>query len=334
MDDHEREERSTEKPSSDDHPIISSPPHPRKQQTSYLSSLRPFNGRYTPDPYLHLLLRPFPLFLHPGVLWSCLIQGTLIGFTVLIGIVLAAINLGPPLWFGEVETGYMYTGAFVGALLGFLLTGLISDPSANLLTKWNNGVYEPEFRMVMVVPQVVFGGAGIIGFGWTSADTARYGWFWPDFFFGMVVIGMVCGAVGSALYIVDAHREFFSLFSFFVSLGRVGALKKKKRERGYAGLMTLLIHITGDMSIETFTCLLVFKNIFSFALTFKGFDWIVKAGSIKDVFVAVGCVQIAVCALTVPMCKYSFRNSPLTAFSRERKRDSVYVRDIKNIPQY
>ena len=52
-------------------------------------------------------------------------------------------------------------------------------------------------------------------------------------------MGMVCGAVASALYIVDAHR---------------------------------------DMSIEGFTCLLVFKNVFSFALTFKGFEWIVEAG--------------------------------------------------------
>lgn len=59
----------------------------------------------------------------------------------------------------------------------------------------------------------------------------------------------------------------------------------------------------GDMSVEGFTCLLVFKNLFSFGLTFKGFDWIVQAGSVKDVFIAVGSVQVAVCALTIPMCE-------------------------------
>ena len=182
-------------------------PTPPLHKKSFLSSLALFNGRKTEERYLHLLLRPFPLFLHPGILWSCLIQGTLIGFTVLIGIVLAGIMLGPPLWFGEVETGYMYTGAFIGALLGFLLSGLISDSSAKILTRWNNGVYEPEFRLVLVIPQIIFGGAGIIGFGWTSDDAGRYGWFWPDFWFGCVVVGMVCGAVGSALYVVDAHRR-------------------------------------------------------------------------------------------------------------------------------
>jgi hypothetical protein len=189
-------------------PATSSKPLPSNSPPHKPTSLALFNGRYTTTPYLPLLLRPFPLFLHPGILFSCLIQGTLIGFTVLIGIVLAGIMLGPPLWFGEVETGYMYTGAFIGALLGFLLTGLVSDSSAKLLTRLNNGIYEPEFRLVLVIPQLIFGGAGIIGFGWTSGEAERYGWFWPDFFFGMVVVGMVCGAVGSALYLVDAHRKF------------------------------------------------------------------------------------------------------------------------------
>lgn len=78
---------------------------PRK--ATFLESIKPFNGRKTDERYMHLLLRPFLLFLHPGILWACLIQGTLIGFTVLIGVTLAAIMLGPPLWFGEVETGYM-----------------------------------------------------------------------------------------------------------------------------------------------------------------------------------------------------------------------------------
>lgn len=258
---------NNEKPT--DQPVLTTN---SSQKATFLQSIALFNGRKTDEGYFHLLLRPFPLFFHPGILWACLVQGTLIGFTVLIGIVLAAIMLGPPLWFGEVETGYMYTGAFIGALLGFALTGLLSDWSAKLLTRWNNGVYEPEFRMVLVIPQLILGCAGIYGFGYTSNDAKVYGWFWPDFFFALVVMGMVCGAVASALYIVDAHR---------------------------------------DMSIEGFTCLLVFKNLFAFGLTFKGFDWIVDAGrknrkeGIKNVFIAVGSVQLAICCLTLPMCKFS-----------------------------
>ena len=126
----------------------------------------------------------------------------------MIGVVLAAIFLGPPLWFDEVQTGYMYTGPFIGAVLGFLLAGLLADWSAKVLTKRNNGVFEPEMRIVLVLAQLVLGCAGLYGFGITAHDVSRYGWFWPDFFYALEVMGMVLGAVASALYIVDAHRKF------------------------------------------------------------------------------------------------------------------------------
>lgn len=58
------------------------------------------------------------------------------------------------------------------------------------------------------------------------------------------------------------------------------------------------------MSVEGFTCLLVFKNLFSFGLTFKGFDWLVEAQSTKTMFIALGSVQVAICALTIPLCTY------------------------------
>lgn len=107
----------------------------------------------------------------------------------------------------------MYTGAFIGALIGFVLCGLLSDSSARFLMRRNHGVYEPEFRLVLVIPQLVLGCAGLYGFGWMSADVGRYGWVWVDFWFGCEVAGMVCGAVASALYVVDAHREFCSSFT-------------------------------------------------------------------------------------------------------------------------
>ena len=177
-------------------------------KVSFARSVLPFNGRKTDDSLFKLILRPLPLFLHPAVLWACLIQGTLIGWTVMIGVVLAAIFLGPPLWFTEVQTGYMYTGPFVGAVLGFVLAGILADWSMNAMVKKNKGVYEPEFRIVLVVAQMVVGCAGLYGFGITAHDVKRYGWFWPDFFFALEVMGMVLGAVASALYIVDAHRKF------------------------------------------------------------------------------------------------------------------------------
>lgn len=174
---------------------------------SYLMTLRPFNGRKTDENFFKLLLRPFPLFFHPGILWACLIQGVIIGWTVFIGVVLAAIFMAPPLWFNEVQTGYLYTGAFIGSILGLIFSGLLSDSMNRVMIKLNKGVYEPEFRLLLIIFQLIFSGIGLYGFGIAAADTRRYGWLIPDVFVAFVVIGMVMGAVASALYIVDAHRK-------------------------------------------------------------------------------------------------------------------------------
>ncbi|EGD96752.1 MFS transporter [Trichophyton tonsurans CBS 112818] len=242
------------------------PEVPRK--ATFVESLALFNGRKTDESFWKLLLRPFPLFLHPSIAWACLIQGVIIGWTVFIGVVLAAIFLGPPLWFTEEQTGYLYTGAFIGSVVGLFLSGLFSDWSANLLIRANKGKYEPEFRIWLVLPQLVFSGIGLFGFGFASGNVVKYGWVIPDVFFMFVLIGMVMGAVASALYIVDAHRE---------------------------------------IAIEAFTCLLVFKNMFSFLLTYFAYNWVVLGGA-KKVFLIIGGIEVAVCLLSVPMYVFGKRN--------------------------
>ena len=89
--------------------------------------------------------------------------------------------------------------------------------------------------------------------------------------------------MASALYIVDAHRK-----SLLTRCGK-------------------LLTVQGDMSIEGFTCLLVFKNLFSFGLTYAGYQWLI-AGGVKDVFVAVASVQVGLCALTIPLYFFGKRN--------------------------
>jgi MFS family permease len=135
----------------------------------------------------------------------------MIGWTVFIGIILAAVFLGPPLFWDEVNTGYAYTGAFIGAVIGFLIAGALADWSAKFLTRKNNSVYEPEFRIILVIPQLVFGCTGLYLFGVTASRLEDYSWVLPVFAFGLEVGGMVIGAVAASLYIVDAHSKIWPI---------------------------------------------------------------------------------------------------------------------------
>jgi len=235
---------------------------------SFAQTLLPFSGRKSDESLWKLILRPFPLFFQPAILWSCLIQGTMIGWTVFIGITLASIFIGPPIFWSEVKTGYAYTGAFIGAVLGFLIAGGLADWSAKYMTRKNGGIYEPEFRILLVIPQFVFGTAGLFGFGITASRLIDFHWSVPIAFFGMQVGAMVIGAVAASLYIIDAHR---------------------------------------DIAIEAFTCILIFKNFFSFGLTFSAYDWIVKHGTYTT-FIVISSIQVGICFLSVPMYIFGKRN--------------------------
>ncbi|KAL1993049.1 hypothetical protein VTN49DRAFT_3806 [Thermomyces lanuginosus] len=233
------------------------------QRATLWQRVQLFNGRKTDEKFWKLLLRPFPLlFLHPGIVWACLIQGVMIGWTVLIGVVLGVVFLGPPLWFDEVRTGYMYVGAFIGSILGLAISGLLSDWIMKVMVKLNKGVYEPEFRIPLVFFQMLFCGIGLYGFGIVTDDITRYGWFLAEVFFAFVIMGMVLGTVASALYVVDAHRQ---------------------------------------IAVEAFTAMLVFKNIFSFILCYFAYDWFVARSGTRIPFIIIGSIQIGVCLLSIPM---------------------------------
>ncbi|KAK9371078.1 major facilitator superfamily domain-containing protein [Lipomyces kononenkoae] len=232
---------------------------PQEERETYLQSLRLFSGSKTSRPLWKIFLRPFALLLHPAVIWGCLTQGPLIAWTAMIGVVLAAVFMGPPLWYTEVNVGYMYTGAVIGALIGFVIAGVLSDFSAKWLSRHNNNIYEPEFRIVLVIPQMICGCIGIWGFGFISSDMFKYSQYLPPFFFGLETCGMILGAVAGASYITDAYR---------------------------------------DIQIEAFVAMLLFKNLFAFALTDRAYPWITTIG-VKESFIIIGAVQLAVSALTL-----------------------------------
>jgi hypothetical protein len=58
------------------------------------------------------------------------------------------------------------------------------------------------------------------------------------------------------------------------------------------------------LAIEGFTCMIIFKNLFSFGLTFKAYDWLVANGTkATPVFNPIASVQLVICLTSIPLCK-------------------------------
>jgi hypothetical protein len=51
--------------------------------------------------------------------------------------------------------------------------------------------------------------------------------------------------------------------------------------------------------------MIIFKNFFSFALTFKAYDWLVaNETNATPIFTAIGTCQLIICFSSVPLCKF------------------------------
>jgi len=97
----------------------------------FLAQMRLFTGRKSNENPIKILLRPFPLMLHPAILWGSLTQGTLIVFLVAISAVIAEIFGGPPNFFSNTKVGFFYIGPFVGGIIGFAV-GIQPSPVTNV----------------------------------------------------------------------------------------------------------------------------------------------------------------------------------------------------------
>ena len=53
--------------------------------------------------------------------------------------------------------------------------------------------------------------------------------------------------------------------------------------------------------------MMIFKNLFSFGLTYAGYHWLI-IGGVREVFIAIASVQVGICFLTVPMYVFGKRN--------------------------
>ena len=209
--------------------------HISKGWGPFWKQLRLFTGRKSNENLFKILLRPFPLMFHPAVFWGCLTQGTLIAFLVALSAVIAEIFGGPPHFFTNSKVGYFFTGPFIGGIIGFIagipisianscIAGLLSDWLCTIMTIANDRVFEPEFRIVLVIFELIAAAIGLFPFG-VSVDQ-NWSYYVSILLYGFVAFALIMGATATGTYIIDAHLAMsveaflcITLFKNFVSFG-------------------------------------------------------------------------------------------------------------------
>lgn len=176
-------------------------------QKSYVQSLKPWNGRLVKDKWLKVMTRPFILFAYPAVLWSSLVYALSVGWLIVLSESVAEVYQNHESYnFTPLQVGLVYISPFVGGVLGTAVAGKISDLIVRFMARKNDGVYEPEFRLIMAIPIAISTVIGLMGFGWSVEE--RNNWIVPTVFFGVISFGCSLGSTTSVTFVVDSYRQY------------------------------------------------------------------------------------------------------------------------------
>lgn len=174
------------------------------QKKTFVQELAVYTGVYSPDPLWKFLFGPFITLLNPAACYAILGSGLLNSWYVGSAIILAGIFSGPPWTFDAAQIGYLGAGPFVGGAVGSLFCALAGDRVIKIMTRRNGGIYEPEFRLVFMLPAGIACGIGMFLFGYTlsigaAAEVCA-------FLQGVMMVGVLIGIFSTLSYGLDSFR--------------------------------------------------------------------------------------------------------------------------------
>lgn len=183
-------------------PTQASHHHPRK---SFVQRLALYNGAMTPEPIWKMLLACPAILLNFGALYSILTSGIIIAWSVALSVISAVLWTAPPYNLSAAGVGYVSVGPLIGGCLGALLYSLISDRLIQKLAARNQGVYEPEFKLTVVLVGFVPCVAGLIGFGYSNEKFDSI--YVISFLWGVALFGVTLLVSVPTAYALDAYRS-------------------------------------------------------------------------------------------------------------------------------
>jgi hypothetical protein len=173
---------------------------------SFKEQLKLHNGRINQDKWWKAAIRPFILYSYPAVLWSSAVYACSVGWLIVISECVAVIYREGIYEFNALSTGLVYISPFIGGVLGTAVAGKVSDVIVKAMARRNGGLYEPEFRLVMVIPITITTLIGLIGFGWSAGVDDP--WIVPTVFFGVLSFGCSLGSTTAITFCVDSYRQY------------------------------------------------------------------------------------------------------------------------------
>lgn len=178
--------------------------HTIPPKKTFWQDMRLFDGFYSDEKLLQLIIAPFAVCLNLAVAYIVIVQGWFIGLYVAIAFVLAQIFGLPPYNMTPSGIGYLSLGPFIGGLIAMLIFSTITDPIIKVMARKNGGVYEPEYRLLVGLLGVA-SGAGLFGYGYVTQNVESY--YVAATIHAIILFGVMALIVATNTYVLDAYRD-------------------------------------------------------------------------------------------------------------------------------
>ncbi|UZJ53797.1 hypothetical protein CBS101457_003117 [Exobasidium rhododendri] len=151
-----------------------------------------------------IMLRPLLVLFTPSIAFACICY--MLSFTWFVTLSSLSSYIYAPYNFDASQVGYASgVSQVIGCLISLLSSGPILDWSARLLSKKNNGYYEPEMRLVLLVPAFFAMLIGSFGLAFSLQDARP--WIVPTVFLGFITAGAGYGLTAAIAYATDSYPD-------------------------------------------------------------------------------------------------------------------------------
>ncbi|KAJ9651612.1 hypothetical protein H2198_009115 [Neophaeococcomyces mojaviensis] len=227
----------------------------------WTKTLNPWNGRLTNTSWLRAAIRPFILFAYPAVLWSALVYSLSVGWLIVLSESVSAIYAN--------RSSYNFNSLQIGLVymspfIGGILGTVVAGKVSDIVVRFmarRNGGVYEPEYRLIMALPIAICTA--IGLmGFGWSAEERDAWIVPTIFFGIISFGCSLGSTTAITFCVDSYRQ-------------------------YAGEALVTLNFS--------------KNILHGLVWSLFFPQWLEADGPKDVFVAIGGIQIACLLFTIPM---------------------------------
>ncbi|KAI0173191.1 MFS general substrate transporter [Hypoxylon sp. FL1284] len=188
---------------------------------SYKSQLRLFRGRLSDESFWKGVVKPFPLICFPAVIFSTLVYASFFCWLLMIGVLSVNVFSAPPYSLNPSQIGLTNIPLAIAALIFSPISGWMADAiPVWIARRFNNGIFEPEFRLILMVIAIPLSTAGFIGFGIAASEGLSLTWclVWIT----MHSIAVPFASQASISYVIDCHTKDAN--QAFVTINFVKAL--------------------------------------------------------------------------------------------------------------